>query len=466
MNRKIIFYTAFGLLFFLIALEFFIHRGSLIIFLGKTAIVLIILTAVTQLFTRLKDKKNSIYQYKADVESLSEAQKEFKAELDKSEERRIFLADSIPQIIWERDEKGDVVNFNKQWYQYTGAAKNGNKNNDLWKSIHQDDREKADRVWRESLQIGEPYEVEYRLRDSKGEFQWFLDRGLPMKDKNGQIVKWFGTCTNIEEQKNHHMILEQKINDRTRQLQELNDELHRSNKELENFAYIASHDLQEPLRKIRAFGDMLKKKYSQDLAGQGKEYIDRMQRASYRMQKLIDDLLNYSRVSRNPTLTESIDLYELANEVVEDLEETINNTNATIKIRELPSINGDRRQLKQLFQNLISNGIKFHKENEDPVVEIKPRFVSGDGDTEGNYVELIFADNGIGFDEKYHDKIFTIFQRLHGRIEYEGTGIGLAICKKIVDNHNGMIYAKSELGVGSEFIVALPFENANAESKQ
>jgi light-regulated signal transduction histidine kinase (bacteriophytochrome) len=259
----------------------------------------------------------------------------------------------------------------------------------------------------------------------------------------------------IEKHKNQHQLLEEKINERTKQLQELNDELYRSNKELENFAYIASHDLQEPLRKIRAFGDMLKKRFSDSIEDQGKEYIDRMQRASYRMQKLIDDLLNYSRVSRNPTNYEQVNLYELVNEVVEDLEETINSKDAAVRVSELPTINGDRRQLKQLFQNLVSNGIKFHKETEKPVVEIKPRWIENNG----RILEIIISDNGIGFDEKYHDKIFTIFQRLHGRIEYEGTGIGLAICKKITENHNGTIYARSQPGVGSEFVVVLPYDD-------
>jgi two-component system, chemotaxis family, CheB/CheR fusion protein len=467
MDRKIIFFIVLGFLFLLIISEYFIFQNirayepTFFIFLAELAIVVVILFIMIWLFKRLKDERTSNYRYKIEVESLSEAGKNIQTALEKSEEKKNFLADAIPQIVWECDEKGKVVYYNKQWYIYTGLSKVDSMDDRWMHALHEDDRERTARIWQESVKTGEPYQIEYRLRNAHGEYQWFLDRGLPMKDKNGNTLKWFGTCTNIEDQKNHHMILERKIRERTTQLQELNEELERSNKELENFAYIASHDLQEPLRKIRAFGDLLKKKFTGDLSDQGKEYINRMQHASYRMQKLIDDLLSYSRVSRNPQLSETVDLTELAKEVVDDLEETIKNTHATVRINVLPTINGDRRQLKQLFQNLISNGIKFHKKNENPVVEIKPRWRDEKTDSlhkkNGRSLELIFSDNGIGFDEKYHDKIFTIFQRLHGRIEYEGTGIGLAICKKIVENHNGTIYAKSEPGVGTEFIVVLPF---------
>ncbi|MFP4339659.1 MAG: sensor histidine kinase [Cyclobacteriaceae bacterium] len=232
-----------------------------------------------------------------------------------------------------------------------------------------------------------------------------------------------------------------------------------ANQSLEQFAYVASHDLQEPLRKIRAFGDRIKAKYEDSLDDTGKDYLSRMQNAAGRMQKLIDDLLKFSRAGRVQNPFEPVRLVDVVKEAISSLEISIEETKAEVIIEELPEVEGDAAMLEQLFQNLISNGIKFRKENEKPRIRIyaeeEPE-VTSDSEHSQAYYSIIVEDNGIGFDEKYLDRIFEIFQRLHGRNVYTGTGIGLAICKKIVDSHQGEITARSKPGEGASFIIRLP----------
>ena len=233
---------------------------------------------------------------------------------------------------------------------------------------------------------------------------------------------------------------------------------------LEQFAYVASHDLQEPLRKIRAFGDRLAAKYAEQLQGSGQDYIARMQNAAERMQQLIDDLLQYSRVGRIQGEPQTIDLNEVVASVLENLETRIEESQAQISYDDLPTIIGEPWQMKQLFQNLISNAIKFRKKDRPPQVHIRSNEILPDEVSrirkdhliDTTYYKIAVADNGIGFDEKYLDRIFDIFQRLHGRNEYSGTGIGLAICQKIVENHYGAIFAQAVPDQGATFSMVLP----------
>jgi len=229
---------------------------------------------------------------------------------------------------------------------------------------------------------------------------------------------------------------------------------------LEQFAYVASHDLQEPLRKIRAFGDRIKTRYADKLDETGQDYFNRMQSAAQRMQTLIDDLLKYSRVGRIQNAFEPVDLNELIETVVSDLETTVADSGATVEFDSLPTVEGEATQLRQLFQNLLSNAIKFKKEGVPPKISIKSRPLSPEEvdllNSVSDSYEITVTDNGIGFDEKYLDRIFNIFQRLHGRNQYPGTGIGLAICRKIAENHQGDIYASSQEGKGATFYVILP----------
>jgi PAS domain S-box-containing protein len=228
-----------------------------------------------------------------------------------------------------------------------------------------------------------------------------------------------------------------------------------SNKELQDFAFIASHDLQEPLRKLQVFGDLLVEKHRESLDSQAFDYIVRMQKAAARMSALLRSLLNYSRVATNAQAFTRVNLKEAVREALSNLEIRIRETHGSVTVGDLPSIQGDRSQMIQLFQNLIANAIKFQAQDKSPVVNIHSRPVENHRPKEKKY-EIYVEDNGIGFDEKYLDRIFRPFERLHGRGEYGGVGMGLAICKKIVDRHHGTITAKSVPEEGTVFVLSFP----------
>lgn len=255
-------------------------------------------------------------------------------------------------------------------------------------------------------------------------------------------------------------LLETRVKERTKQLEGTNIELERSNKELQDFAYVASHDLQEPLRKIQAFGNLLDEEYG-DKLDEGKDYLERMRSAASRMSVLITDLLAFSRVSSKARPFVDVDLQTIAEEVVADLETRIKDTDGVVKINKLPTIKGDPVQMRQLFQNLIGNALKFHKEGVPPVVTVSS-LAGKDNGGKIKHHSLVVKDNGIGFDEKYLDRIFSVFQRLHNKDSYEGTGIGLAVCRKIVERHGGTISATSKSGKGSTFRVTIPANNKGA----
>mgnify|MGYP001450392298 CR=1 FL=1 len=235
-----------------------------------------------------------------------------------------------------------------------------------------------------------------------------------------------------------------------------------SNRDLQDFASVASHDLQEPLRKILAFGDRLGSRYGDTLGEQGQDYLKRMMDASQRMRNLIDDLLTLSRVSSQSNPNVPVDLAAVSEQVLADLEIAIEKSGGRLEVGDLPTIEADPTQMRQLLQNLISNALKFQKPGEPPVVKIKSQLFEDYSEDDAGaahaqkMLELTVEDSGIGFDESYGDRIFKVFQRLHGRNEYEGTGLGLAVCRKIVERHNGTITAKSKPDQGAKFIVTLP----------
>ena len=250
----------------------------------------------------------------------------------------------------------------------------------------------------------------------------------------------------------------------TEMMVEYTKKLERSNRELVDFAYVASHDLQEPLRKIEAFGDRLVKKYISVLPEEGQMFVGRMQSAANRMRQLINDLLSYSRVTTAAAPMQTVALNDVLSGVLSDLQIRIEETVATIEVGELPKIEADPMQMRQLFQNLIGNAIKFRKKDVDPVVRITAEFImTQDLAVPGRAVTIKVADNGIGFEQQFKDQIFVIFQRLHSRNEYEGTGIGLATCRKIVERHQGLIDAIGIQGEGSTFLITLPLSQSNKE---
>jgi len=292
--------------------------------------------------------------------------------------------------------------------------------------------------------------VEAQLYDCDVEHV-FPDIGRKIMLVNARLVSQGPNVTRLIllaiEDVTERRLTEKRLNDQRRELQ-------RSNEALEVFASVASHDLQEPLRKILSFGERLSTDARSPLAGEARQHLERMLSAATRMRTLINALLSYSQVTTRVQPFVSTDLAQIAREVTADLETAIADSGGRVEVGELPVIDADALQMRQLLQNLLGNALKFRKEDEPLVVQIA---CSSAG---GYHCALTVTDNGIGFSEEYAEKIFTMFERLHGRMEYEGSGIGLAICRKIVERHGGTIAATSTAGQGATFTVTLPVTQA------
>lgn len=342
-----------------------------------------------------------------------------------------------------------------------------------WASrVHPDDVQITQEQMRASIESHIPFNIEYRVLWPDGTIHWLVAKGEATYDEQGKPNHLLGVQIDITDRKTYEQqlaslnlelqelnaTLEARVEQRTAALDLLNTELRRSNQELQDFAYVASHDLQEPLRKIQAFGNLLEEEYGQALGG-GKVYLDRMRNAAARMRTLIDDLLTFSRVTTKAEPFIQVNLTSIVQQVVDDLESRLQASHGSITIGELPSIEADPRQMYQLFSNLLANALKFHRPGIAPVVNIWSEMLEDTSESSpagGQHCTIFVKDNGIGFDEKYLDRIFTVFQRLHGKEEYEGTGIGLAVVRKIVERHGGSVTARSKVGEGTTFIVTMP----------
>jgi PAS domain S-box-containing protein len=295
------------------------------------------------------------------------------------------------------------------------------------------------------------FEQEYQVKTRTGASKIVSTKAKVVCNAEGNPSKVVGITRDIT-------ILRNFERERERSIRELN----RSNKELEEFAYIASHDLQEPIRKISTFGERLKAKFADKLGTDGSLYLERIMASAENMRMLIDNLLEFSRTTRSSYAFEWINLQEVITNVKTDLELKIEETNASIITTALPRVEAVASEMKQLFNNLLSNAIKFRKPALAPVIKITTSKITKSEKEEHHlpvdkeFFKIQVNDNGIGFEEEYADRIFQIFQRLHGKSEYPGSGIGLAICKKIVDNHNGIMYAESKPGFGATFVIILP----------
>ena len=364
--------------------------------------------------------------------------------LRESEDRFRTMADSMPQLAWIAKGDGFIYWYNRGWYEYTGTTPQQMEGWG-WQSVH--DPEALPRVleqWKASIATGNPFEMEFPLRGADGKFRQFLTRGTPLKDTQGRVVQWFGTNTDISERAAAENALRRTA-----------DELTRSNKELEQFAYISAHDLQEPLRQVRAFVQMLKDRYADKLDGKAAQYFQFVYDGAARMSDLVGGLLAYSRVGGSTQPHQSTPMQAALDSALADLQASIAESGARVTHDELPTVTANPVQLPQLLQNLIGNAIKFRRDGQPPEIHVGCR---GEDGQRVFYVR----DNGIGVDPEHHEKIFQIFQRLHGRdnFKYPGTGIGLAICKKIVEQHGGRIWIESSPEQGSTFCFTLAKDNA------
>jgi PAS domain S-box-containing protein len=386
------------------------------------------------------------------LDRLQEAQQA----LQGSEERYALAVLGANDGIWDWDLLSNTVYFSPRWEKILDYAETEFEQSlEAWFSHqHPQDLPEFKTAIDAHLQGHSPYlQHEHRMTRKDGTECWVMCRGSAVRDSAGTPYRMAGSMTDISDRKAAAQLLARQT-----------EELARSNQELEQFAYIASHDLQEPLRKIEAFGDRLKRKYDKTLDEQGHDYLARMQNAAGRMRTLIQDLLAFSRVTSQSREFSSISLPMLLQDVLSDLEVRIQETNAQVTVGPMPTLEADALQMRQLFQNLIGNALKFQQPGIPPIISIQSNEEHPEAsDSAQPFCRITMSDNGIGFDEKYLDRIFKVFQRLHGRTEYEGTGIGLAVCAKIVERHGGQLTAQSAPGEGATFILSLPLKQPNIE---
>jgi PAS domain S-box-containing protein len=530
-----------------------------------------------------------------DRKAAERERREAEAALRASERQFRALIDNLPELAWTARADGYIDFYNQRWYDYTGTTLAEMQGNG-WETVHRPDvLPEVVRRWTGSIETGEPFEMEFPLRGADGVYRWFLTRIRPLRDADGTVTRWIGINTNIDalrrttaalEQARQDLasanqLLERRVAERTEELQtaygtldgvlngttdliaavdtELRaiafnegfaatfeavygraveegmsieeafpeeaeereraranwnralageafteiqedeypgvgrrafdlryspirdgdgevegavcvvrdvteqreaeaalaryaDELEERNAELQQFAYVASHDLQEPLRMVTSFLQLLERRYADQVDPAGREYIGYAVGGARRMQALLQDLLAYSRVGTHGRAFERVDLAQTVQEVQADLAVALAESGGRVEVGPLPTVKGDPVQLRQLLQNLIGNGLKFRAKGRPVVVQVRADRVEEAGRP---LWRLAVSDNGIGLDAKYEDRVFQIFQRLHAREEYEGTGIGLAICKRIAERHGGTISYDGELGRGTTFYVTL-----------
>lgn len=389
-------------------------------------------------------------------------EKYVKKQFVESQEKFKFLADFMPQMVWTSDNTGLHNYFNNAVFEFSGMPLQDLYGEGLLKMVHPADRNLCIEKWTHSVLTGEDFYLEHRLKSADGTYSWQISRAKPQRDDQGNIIMWVGSSTDIDEQKVFIDKLANQIENRTKELNQKNIELEKIKKEMQSFAYISSHDLQEPLRKIQTFVSFLLEGEYENLTGSGKDIFSRMQKSVHRMQILIQDLLTYSRTNTQDKVFDVVNFDAIAGEVLNDLKEEMHCQGAHVKIQSSCDVYVIPNQFKQIISNLISNSIKFAHVDRKPVIIMTCENIEGI-DVPNNplvkfqsYTHISISDNGIGFDPIYKERIFEIFQRLHGKSEYGGSGMGLAVVKKIVDNHQGLIKATGEPGKGSRFDIYLP----------
>lgn len=377
------------------------------------------------------------------------SQKELQEVIKESEEKFRQLADLVPQIIWTARPDGFTDYYNNRWYEYTGLEEDGHGDNSWTPVLHPNDVSLVKEFWYYSVENGNPYQLEFRIKNiySK-EYRWFLSKAVPIRDKTGAITKWFGTCTDIHEHKSITEKLEILVADRTKELQ-------RSNDDLQQFAHVASHDLKEPVRKIKTFLSRLEDRLDGKLDESSTKFIERIHVAADRMFNMIDGVLAYSKINADSQKTTLVDLNEIIRNIETDLEIALQRSHGKILYQNLPKLEGASVLLYQLFYNLINNSIKFAQETIPPIISISAEIIN---DQDKSFALISLEDNGIGFDSNQTNHIFETFTRLNPKDRYEGTGLGLSLCKKIAERHGGSISASGTPNQGAVFTIKLPLE--------
>jgi PAS domain S-box-containing protein len=368
--------------------------------------------------------------------------------MEETETRFRIMADSAPVMLWMAGLDAECDFFNQGWLRFTGRALADELGTRWAEGVHPEDFQRCMDVYFESFNQRRPFRMEYRLRRADGEYRWILDQGTPRYDHEGRFAGYIGSCIDVQDFKDAEQALLRANDELELRVHNRTEELRQSNGDLEQFAYAASHDLQEPLRTVASYVQLLSRRYQGKLDRDADDFIAYAVDGVTRMKHLIQDLLLYSRLTTRGEPPQATDCEEVLDRALANLRAAIEEAGAEVTHDPLPEVVADSSQLVRVFQNLIGNAIKFRGEQ-------RARVHVGAERRDGDWL-LSFRDNGIGIDPKYGDRVFAIFQRLHDRERYPGTGIGLAICRKVVERHGGRIWFESEPGQGSTFYVSLP----------
>lgn len=417
---------------------------------------------------------NFIYQPWRDLQGKIEGVLNFGVEVTESvrakqmlvESEQYFrkLADSVPAILWMTDKDGYCVYLNKSWYSATGQRPEEAMGMGWLNAVHADDMEKASAIFLDANTRHVPFHILYRLRQKDGHYRWSIDSGSPRFDEEGKFKGFIGSVIDVHDAKTaedkireseiqHRQTLEEEVRKRTAELNELNNSLQRSNNELQQFAHVASHDLKEPLRKIKIFADIVARESQNVFTDRSKTFIDKINSASDRLLTMVEGVLNYSVINGNEQEIGPVNLNATIKSIETDLEIPFAQKKASIVYKNLPTIEGSSVLLYQLFYNLINNSLKFAKPGVAPVITVSSDLIAQHGK---ECVWLTLQDNGLGFEPQYSERIFESFARLNSKDQFEGTGLGLALCKRIAERHGGHIEATGTPGEGAIFTLVLP----------
>ncbi len=360
------------------------------------------------------------------------------SEAEIARERFRFMAESMPQKIFTAKPDGEVDYLNRQWSEFTGLSLEDTKERGWVRFIHPDDLEANLRNWRHSIETGEPFHFQHRIRRTDGAYRWHLSRAHAMREPSGRISMWIGSDTDIHEQK------------------EKEEELRRVNEDLQQFAYSASHDLQEPIRNVAIYSEVVATQYHDVLDADGQQYLGFLVEGGRRLATLINDLLAYTRAGVIEGKVTNVDSSEVLKHTLLSLAEAIREADAQVTSDVLPEVSMAEAHLQQVFQNLLTNALKYRKEDA-PRIHVSAVKI-------GAAWRFSVQDNGIGIDPQYKEKIFGVFKRLHRDQKYPGTGIGLAISHRVVERYGGRIWVESEPGKGSTFFFTVPERDPRARA--
>ncbi|MBA2743760.1 MAG: PAS domain S-box protein, partial [Chthoniobacterales bacterium] len=370
--------------------------------------------------------------------------------LRESEQRFRELADFMPNIVWTADANGRVDYYNRRWHELTEVSREA-ADAESWKTaLHADDVSRAAEAWKQAIETGRPYHIEYRALDRQtGVYRWHLGRALPILTDEGKIVRWYASGTDIHELKGAQddlmraqQTLEERVQERTRQLAD-------ANHELEAFSYSVSHDLRTPLKAISGFSNILTGSHRQELTPEATRYLDNIDKGARQMERMVDGLLAFSKLGWDALRPRKVAMRRLVDAALSMLGWSGNSGEIQLTVQDLPSCRADETLLQQVWVNLLSNALKYTRNRKPGVITIGAR---RDKNTDVFFVQ----DNGIGFDSDYADSLFGVFQRLHRADEYEGTGVGLALVQRIIHRHGGRIWAEAKPDAGATFFFTLP----------